>query len=180
MSTAGPGGVNTDLIPSAPFAIDTEAGLIVDRATGEAYTLAEAPAQTLAAFDDYVREQQQFWKLARQLADDELTGRLKAERARTARFGAHLVELERKRVWDVTATWEALQGLVAAGLIAEADADEACPEKTERKPDGRKLNALLTQLAGEDPEAAQPLAKARSESTWIKLSRTAVEGEVVE
>ena len=174
--------MNTDLIAvqdKAPFAI-LENGLILNRESGEVVSLQDAPDQTLAALDEQLRSQRDWFKETTGIVDEELKARLKTQRTRTLNVGSHVVELERKREWDAPATWAALSGLVAAGLISEADADEAMPNKTERKPDGRKLNAILTQVVADDPEVAQALARARSERTYIKLARTAVEGEVVE
>lgn len=163
----------------APFAI-LENGLVLNRLSGEVVSLSDAPDQVLAALAEQLRSQRDWFREITGIVDDELKARFKAQHARTLNVGSHLMELERKREWDVTATWEAIQGLVAAGLISAADADKAMPRKTTRKPDGRQLNAILTQVVGEDPEAAQALARARTERTYVKIARTSVEGEVVE
>lgn len=170
--------MSQELVRPGEFAFDPDRRVVIT-ADGEPITLADLDQNALADFAALVRERFDYDKRCKVALDEELTARLKAARARTAHLGAQMVALERKRQWDAKLAWEALQGLVAAGLISAADADEACPEKTERKPDGRKLNAILTQVVGENPEAAQALAKARTESAWIKLD-TIPDAEVVE
>lgn len=174
--------VNTELIPvadNAPFAI-LENGLILNRESGEVVALQDAPDQTLAALDEQLRSQRDWYRETTAIVEDVLKARLKAAGARTLDAGTHIVELERKREWDVEATWAALEDLVELGHISIADADAACPKKTKRAPDGRKLNSILLQVIGDDPEAAQALSKARTERTYIKLARTSVEGTVAE
>lgn len=163
-----------------PFVVDPERGVVGNRETGELVSLDDCNDGMLAAIDEALRIQDDFNRTARAAVEDRLKARMKEQRTKLLDTGRHLVELEKKREWDKTLTWAALTGLVEAGVISEAEADEAMPNKTERKPDGRKLNALLTELVAENPEVAQPLARARSERSYIKLVAASVEGSVDE
>lgn len=162
----------------APFLLDTANGLVVDKATGEAVLLADAPDSTLARLKEQAAQLRQFAREVEQAAEEILKERI--GNARSLDAGTHLVQLERKREWDPQATWDALCALVDAGVVDSSDAEAACPERLVRKCDGRKLNALLTDVVGKAPEAAQALAQARSERTYIKLARQSVDGEVAE
>lgn len=155
-----------------------ENGLILDRRSGEVVSLQDAPDQTLAAFAEQLRAQRDWIRQVSSVVDDTLKDRI--GKARSLDAGTHLVELERKREWDPKATWDALVALQEKGLVTVEEADAAMPRETKRKPDGRKLNSILTQVVADDPEAAQALAQARSERTYIKVARTSVDGEVVE
>lgn len=158
-----------------PVTYDHGHPLVLDPDTGELVPLADAPPRVLAAAVEQLAKDLADLRDARSAIEAELQRRMGT--ARTLDVGSHLVEQNRKREWEPAATWRALVDLTTAGLVAPDDADEAMPEVTARKPDGRNLNALLTRLVGEDPVAAQPLAQARSERAYVKVQRTAVEGE---
>lgn len=149
---------------------------VADPDTGEMWELEHAPAPVLAAtrerLDDLARDARD----ARSTVDAELERRMGGERSMDV--GSHLVERQDRREWNPDATWLALRGLLDAGLVTLTEVEQAMPEVAVRKPDGRKLNALLTRLAGTDPVAAQPLAQARAERSYLRVRRTAVEGTV--
>lgn len=147
---------------------------VVDVDTGEMYAVSDAPVEVLAAVGARLDEITAAARSARATVADELLRRM--GRSKLLTVGAYAGEATTRRDWDPDATWAALSDLVDRGLITPAEADEAMPEKTARRPDGRRLNALLTQLAGEDPVAAQALAQARSAKTSLKIVRTAVDG----
>ncbi len=161
------------LLPAVPV---PELGLcVVDRATGELIPVTDAPDGVLADVSERLADLAREAREVRSMIDDELQHRLNGDRARDV--GAHRVERKARREWDTDATWRALADLVTAGLVTPQEADEAMPEVTIRKPSGTKLNALLTRLVGVDPVAAQALARARTETTWVKVTRTAVDAE---
>ena len=170
--------MSTEIVPA--YGVDPERGLLFNPDTGEAVALADAGDDTLARLTEALREQRDFIRTAVAAVEDELKGRIRQSGGRMLDAGAHRVQLESKREWDAREAWQALSALVEAGLISLQEADEAMPRKTERKPDGRKLNAILTRVVGENPQTAQALAQARSERSYIKLARTAVDAEASE
>lgn len=153
-------------------------GRVVDASSGEVVALADLDdasvadaAERLDRLMDDVRE-------ARGVLRDELARRLKREKSMSA--GACFVERKITNRWDVDGTWAALAMLVEDGHIGPDEADEAMPEKAVRKPDGRKLNSLLTRLVGEDPVAAGPLAQARVSVESIGVKRVAQDSTAIE
>jgi hypothetical protein len=151
---------------------------VVDTTTGEVFAIGNAPTGLIAATVDRVKTLQSDAREARAILEHELEGRLATAGERSLTDGAFAVERADKRDWDPALTWEALSGLVAAGLVSTKEADEAMPERAKRVCDGRKLNALLGRLVGEDPVAASPLAKARAVRTGVRVARVAVDAEV--
>lgn len=149
---------------------------VIDPDTGQVLALSDAPASLLARGVDHLDHVTRDAVSARATLADELGRRLGG--ARTLDAGSHHVEKNVRRTWDATATWRALAGLVEEGIITPPEVDEAMPEKTQRRPDGRKLNALLTRLVGEEPTLAQALALARDDRASIKVTATATDGTV--
>lgn len=161
-----------------PVVYDKGLAFIVDRDTSEIVALNDAPDDLLAAAHTRLTAITGEARDAKALVDTVLTARMIEMRERLLDTGGHRVEAKQKREWDPDQTWAALGELVAAGLVSNAEVEEAMPEVTVRKPDGRKLNALLTRVVGEDPAAAQALARARSERTYLRVEVTAVDGSV--
>lgn len=151
---------------------------IIDRATGELIPLAEAESGDIAALIDYLTELRSRSYEGTSLLGAELLGRMGRDRSLEA--GAFLAEKKDRREWNPDATEAALNELIAAGLVSQPEADEAMPVKSKRVPDGRKLNALLGRLVGEDPVAASPLARARATSSSVKVARRALDTEAIE
>lgn len=77
------------------------------------------------------------------------------------RYGARQLVRDRKRVWDEKRVPLALDRLVASGTIPEARAAALVETVEKAKPNGRKLNSLLEELAGKDPAAADDLASTK-------------------
>lgn len=151
---------------------------VIDTSSGEVYHLADAPAPVLADVVDRLDAVAREARAARAVLADELGRRMGTARRMDA--GAFDVEQGRRNEWDPDATFAALNGLLAVGLMTSQEIDEAMPERTVRKPDGRRLNALLTRVVGDDPVAAQSLAQARSSTSYVKVHRTAVEATATE
>lgn len=162
-----------------PVQYDAGRACLLDRDTGELVAICDAPSDLLAAAHDRLAAITGGARDAKALVDTELIARMREAGERLLDTGGHAVEAKQRRDWDTDATWAALGVLVEAGLISPREAEEAMPEQTVRKPDGRKLNALLTRVVGENPAAAQALAQARSERTYLDVKATAVEGSVV-
>lgn len=154
---------------SALPAVLSRPGYLIDPDTGEAIALADLSPEVLAHWSDYLNELGREARSWRTAFNDELGRRLAAERSRKGTFGRFAVEASEKREWDPDLAWAALGELVAAGLVTAAEAAEAMPEVTTRKPDGRRLNSILTRVVGEDPVAAQALAQARASSSYVKV-----------
>lgn len=149
---------------------------VIEPATGQLIPLTDAAPPLLAQIIDELDAILQDARTAKNTVSDELRDRMGTEKHMDA--GLFTVEQVKRRDWDKHATTTALAALVASGHITVGQADEAMPERTERRPDGRRLNALLVQLAGDDPVAAQGLARARSESVYLRLSRSGVDSTV--
>ena len=150
---------------------------IVDPDSGECFAIADAPEQTLAAVEAQVAQIAADARNAKSVIDDELGRRMGRER--NVDYGPFRVESGYRNEWDPHLTWRALSQLCEQGLISPKEVDDAMPEQTKRRPDGRALNALLIRVSGEDPAAAQPLAQARSSRRWFKVEKTAVDSEAV-
>lgn len=158
--------------------------VVADPMTGEVFTVADAPpavlARATAAIDDLKAEAGR----ARNALGDELQARMGKERRLDV--GTHMVQRDQRREWDTDATWAALSRLHDLGLITGSQVDDAMPEKTARRPDGRQLNALLTDLltdVGDDPthmESVQQLARARVTRTYVKVQQAATDSTGVE
>lgn len=150
---------------------------VIDPETGECFSVANAPGPVLAAVRERVAAVADDARRAKDVLDDALRERLGPERR--ADYGAYRVEVNVSNRWDPDDTWAALADLCEQGLVTPAQVDEAMPETTVRKPDGRRLNALLTDLVGRDPSAAAPLARARATRRWVRVEKTAVDSDAV-
>lgn len=148
-----------------------EASIVNSR--GELIPLGDVGLMELAEARDELRLLLEDARDARSAVDGEIKNRMGRDTKLDA--GSYLIELSRRREWDPDATWRALSELVDKGLVSSLGADEAMPEVTARKPDGRKLTSLLTKLVGDSPVDAVALAQARSETSFVKLKRTSVD-----
>lgn len=176
--------VKRDDLAALGIAYTPAGAAIVHPESGELLHVRDADTAALAAVIDGLKEHQGHVRDGRALLEAEIIGRLEEAKERGARAGGFMVERKERRQWDESATWEALGALVDAGVISGKDATEAMPEVSPppRKPDGRKLNALLTQLLGEvvdDPEKfvlVGALARARSAQPYLQVERCAIDG----
>lgn len=148
---------------------------VIDSRTGELVLLKDASDASLAEASDRLKQIADEARDARRLVEDELRLRLAGLPSRQA--GAFAVERKTKREWDEDKVAAALAELLEKKLVTKEEINAAVPERVVRRCDGRKLNALLTRLVGVDPVAAQPLAQARVESSWMKVTRTAIDAE---
>lgn len=149
---------------------------VIDPESGEVYSLGDAPPDVLANVEQLCAQVAQEARNAKAVLDDELSRRMGRERK--VDYGPFHVESGERREWDADQTWRALADLCEAGLITPKEVDDAMPEVTTRKPDGRALNAILTRVVGEDPAKAQALAQARTGRRWVKITKTAVDSTV--
>lgn len=160
----------------------TGAAGVIDPRTGETHAIADASAEVLARVVEQIDDVADQARRARAALADELLARI----GQRTRLDAGALEVERstKREWDRDQTWAALAALKDAGAITEADMDYVMPYRRpappERKPDGRRLTSLLTRLAGDDPAQAQRLARARSETSSVRVKRIAFDATAEE
>ncbi|PTL55774.1 hypothetical protein [Paraconexibacter algicola] len=178
MST--PDTTTTTPTPGAALAVDLNGGHVFDPVTGEAYEIADAPPELLARYAMDLGDLARQMREARAAVEIELANRLRYVKAKSLPAGPFLIERKNSNQWNADACWQALSDLVAAGKVGAAEAADAMPESTVRKPDGRKLNALLTRLVGEDPEAAGPLARARVTREGVRVAQVAVDATAEE
>ncbi len=97
-----------------------------------------------------------------------------------AHSGGFAFKVNESVSWAQGNTREALDELLADGVITEADVRRAMPAKP--KPDATQLKALIGRLTTSNPEAAKRLADAATKSSPSvgEIEPEAVEGSVVE
>jgi hypothetical protein len=132
-----------------------EAGQVVEPGTGELVALRDASdralvvaAEQITALDAEVFARKR--GLAAELRDRHGVG--------TVNTAGYRFTIAESQSWSKGATAQALERLLAAGAITEADANRAMPARP--TPDPRALKALAGRLTVSDPDAARVLASA--------------------
>lgn len=123
--------------------------------TGELVDLRDASDRALAAAAERVSELDRDLLAAKRALAAELRDR---HGVGATHAGGFVFTITESQSWPQGATQAALDELVRAGWISEADRERAMPSKP--KPDARALKALAGRLAVSNPEAAAVLAGA--------------------
>lgn len=147
---------------------------VADPDTGELLDLRDASDHALAAAAQRVAElDRELFEAKRALAA-ELRDR---HGVGATHAGGFAFTISESQSWPQGATQQALDELVRAGWISEADRERAMPSKP--KPDTRALKALAGRLVVSNPDAAKVLADACTVSppSVRDVRAEAVEGE---
>jgi hypothetical protein len=158
--------------------------MVVDPASGDMFLLDDAPPAVLARAAAYMDAVSGEARRLRRTVGDQLQARMGRERR--VDLGSHLAEVKHKNEWDEDETCAALGRLRELGLVTNDQIEQAVPEVLVRKPDGRRLNTLLSGLLGDagdaEPEvldAIQALARARKTSKWVRVDAASTDGTAV-
>jgi len=145
--------------------------------TGEALPASESSDRTLLHGLRQIRELEERLREMKLVAGAVLRDRHGVGKAHSAGFGFKVNE---SVSWAQGNTREALDELLAGGVITEADVRRAMPAKP--KPDATQLKALIGRLTTSNPEAAKRLADAATKSppSVGEIEPETVEGSVVE